>query len=159
MMEESSKCFWSLLFESLSVIWDLVKSPGTVEQRQAISKFVPFKFMPEESMNMIKWWLLNATKFRGFYAAVDNQNKPYLTSRKTGSGSLVIFPGLHSGSQGIRIWSRSVRSQGYCYYKDTSIRRPFPPSWGSEEPLKVSPAHSSATRLGQHWNCVIVKYC
>lgn len=44
---------------------------------------------PLESMNMIKRWLLNATKFRGFYAAVDNQNKPYLTSRKTGSGSLV----------------------------------------------------------------------
>lgn len=47
--------FLSLLFESLSIIWVfLVKSPGIVEQRQAISKFVPFKFLPIESMNMIK---------------------------------------------------------------------------------------------------------
>lgn len=56
--------------------------------------------MPCPLESMIKWWLLNATKFGGFYAAVDNQNEPYLTSRKTGSGNLVTFPGLHPGSWG-----------------------------------------------------------
>ena len=82
MMEEASRCFWSLLFESHSTIWVfLVKSPGIVGQRLAISKFVPFKFLPIESMNMIKHFgflfvCFSVQLFLGWFVTSNQQPLP-----------------------------------------------------------------------------------
>lgn len=107
--------------------------------------------------------MFNVTESGIFYTAVNNQNKPYLTPRDTGSERFGDFlrTTLLSvrGDSGFEAGLSDPNTMPFiCCCKETPYKKTCSSVMRLEEPLKIS-LFASLPLKGQHWNYFMVKYC